>query len=232
MTTRIEKTIVVNVPVSTAYNQWTQFEEFPRFMGGVERVTQLTKDRLEWVAEIDGVRRQWTARILIQEPDRKVAWAAIEGATNAGAVTFEDAGTDHTRVNLVLEYQPTGLLEHIGDLLHRIEKEAESDLASFKEFIESRGDATGAWRGSVNAGAPIGTPGLEDAAASRHDSGKVHAKKGEATPSGTEPSAADLDLNIGLTGSRASVEPDVEVDPETRRRDDTLGGPSISRPLV
>ncbi|HEY3408471.1 MAG TPA: SRPBCC family protein [Propionicimonas sp.] len=150
MTTRIEKTIVVDVPVSTAYNQWTQFEEFPLFMGGVERVTQLAKDRLEWVAEIAGARRQWTARILIQEPDSKVAWAAIEGATNAGVVAFEDEGADQTRVNLVLEYQPTGLLEHIGDLLHRVERQAEEDLISFKEFIESHGGATRAWRGSVN----------------------------------------------------------------------------------
>ena len=150
MTTRIEKTIVVDVPVSTAYNQWTQFEEFPLFMGGVERVTQLAKDRLEWVAEIAGARRQWTARILIQEPDTKVAWAAIEGATNAGVVAFEDEGADQTRVNLVLEYQPTGLLEHIGDLLHRVERQAEEDLISFKEFIESHGGATRAWRGSVN----------------------------------------------------------------------------------
>jgi ribosome-associated toxin RatA of RatAB toxin-antitoxin module len=232
MTTKVEKSVVVNVPVSTAYNQWTQFEEFPRFMGGVEQVRQLSKDRLEWVAEIAGVRRQWIARIMIQEPDSKVAWAALEGATNAGAVTFEEAGPDQTTVNLTLEYEPTGLLEHLGELFHLVEKQAEDDLDNFKVFIEAEGEATGAWRGSVNAGAPIGTPGLEDAAASRRDSGKVHARKGEVTPSGAAPSANDLDLGVGLTGSRASVDPDVELDPESRRRDDTLGGPGISRPLI
>ena len=92
MTTQVTKTVLVNVPVSRAYNQWTQFEEFPRFMGGVQSVTQLDDDRLDWVAEIAGVRRQWQARILEQVPDRKVAWAATEGATNAGSVTFEDLG--------------------------------------------------------------------------------------------------------------------------------------------
>src|SRR5918993_3333053 len=104
MTTRVEKSILVNVPVGTAYNQWTQFEDFPQFMGGVERVTQLNDDRLEWVAEIAGVRRQWEAKILEQVPDRKIAWAATEGATNAGSVTFEDLGGDQTSVSLTPEY--------------------------------------------------------------------------------------------------------------------------------
>src|SRR5688572_31147307 len=119
MSTRVEKKIMVNVPVSRAYNQWTQFEEFPQFMGGVKSVTQLSDDRLEWVAEIAGVRRQWEARILEQVPDRKVAWAATEGATNAGAVTFEDAGAGRTSVHLVLEYEPEGLVEKIGDNIGR-----------------------------------------------------------------------------------------------------------------
>src|ERR671913_1598383 len=112
MSTRVEKTIIVNVPVSRAYNQWTQFEDFPQFMGGVSSVTQRSDDRLQWVAEIAGVKRQWEARILEQVPDRKVAWAATEGATNAGSVTFEDLG-GRTRVSLFLEYEPEGLVEKI-----------------------------------------------------------------------------------------------------------------------
>ena len=92
MTTTVEESILVNVPVSTAYNQWTQFQEFPQFMAGIKSVRQLSEDRLEWVAEIAGVRRRWEAKILEQIPDQKIAWAAIEGATNAGAVTFEDLG--------------------------------------------------------------------------------------------------------------------------------------------
>ena len=173
MTTRVEKSVMVNVPVSRAYNQWTQFEEFPKFMGGVQSVTQLSDDRLDWVAEIAGVRRQWQARILEQVPDRKVAWAATEGATNAGAVTFEDLGGDQTSVTLVLEYEPEGLVEKVGDKLNVVENQAEGDLERFKQFIESEGYATGAWRGSVGSTAPVGTPGVEDAAASRGDSGKA-----------------------------------------------------------
>jgi carbon monoxide dehydrogenase subunit G len=172
VSTRIEKQIMVNVPVSTVYNQWTQFEDFPQFMGGVKQVTQLGDDRLEWVAEIGGVRRRWEAKILEQIPDQKVAWAATEGATNAGAVTFEDVGGDQTSVRLTLEYEPEGLVEQIGDKLNIVEKQAEGDLERFKEFIESEGYATGAWRGTINEGA-VGTPGAEAAAASRGDSGKA-----------------------------------------------------------
>lgn len=173
MSTKVEKRILVNVPVSTAYNQWTQFEEFPHFMGGVKSVKQVSDDRLEWVAEIAGVRRQWTAKILEQVPDRKVAWAATEGATNAGAVEFEDVGGGQTSLRLTLEYDPEGIVEKIGDKLHIVDRQAEADLKRFKEFIEDAGYASGAWRGSVNEGASVGTPGVEDAAASRGDSGKA-----------------------------------------------------------
>ena len=153
MTTQVTKTVLVNVPVSRAYNQWTQFEEFPRFMGGVKSVTQLDDDRLEWVAEIAGVRRRWEARILEQVPDRKVAWAATEGATNAGAVTFEDLGGGQTSVRLSLEYEPEGLVEKAGDAMQLVENQAQADLDRFKEFIEAEEYATGAWRGAVSDGA-------------------------------------------------------------------------------
>lgn len=173
MSTKVEKRILVNVPVSTAYNQWTQFEEFPHFMGGVKSVTQLSDDRLEWVAEIGGIRRQWEARILEQVPDRKVSWAATEGATNAGAVEFEDVGGGQTSLRLTLEYEPEGVVEKIGDKLHVVDRQAESDLQKFKEFIEDERYASGAWRGSVNPGSTAGTPGVEHAGASRGDSGKA-----------------------------------------------------------
>ena len=173
MSTRVEKRILVNVPVSTAYNQWTQFEEFPHFMGGVKSVTQLSDDRIEWVAEIAGVKRKWEARILEQIPDRKVAWAATEGATNAGAVDFEDVGGGQTSVRLVIDYEPEGLVEKVGDKLNVVDRQAESDLQKFKEFIEDERYASGAWRGSVNEGAAVGTPGVDQAAASRGDSGKA-----------------------------------------------------------
>jgi ribosome-associated toxin RatA of RatAB toxin-antitoxin module len=173
MTTQVTKTLTVNVPVSRAYNQWTQFEEFPHFMGGVQSVTQLSDDRLQWVAEIAGVRREWEARILEQVPDRKVAWAATEGATNAGAVTFEDLGGDQTSVTLFLEYEPEGLVEKAGDVLGVVGRQAESDLQRFKEFIEAEGYATGGWRGTVASTGHVGTPGVEDAAESRGDGGKA-----------------------------------------------------------
>jgi uncharacterized protein YndB with AHSA1/START domain len=173
MSTRVEKSVMVNVPVSRAYNQWTQFEDFPQFMGGVESVTQLDDARLAWVAEIAGVRRQWQARILEQVPDQKVAWAATEGATNAGAVTFEDLGGDQTRVSLVLDYEPEGAVEKLGDTLNIVERQAEGDLERFKAFIEAEGYASGAWRGTIGAPGATGTPGLEDADASVGDAGKA-----------------------------------------------------------
>jgi uncharacterized membrane protein len=173
MTTKVEKTVVVDVPLSTAYNQWTQFEEFPQFMGGVEKITQLSDDRLEWVAELGGVRRQWVAKVLEQVPDHKVAWAAVEGATNAGAVTFAAVGSTQTEVNLTMEFEPEGFLETVADKLHIVENQAEHDLENFKRFIESEGYETGAWRGAINQGATVRTPGVEDAASSVGDAGKV-----------------------------------------------------------
>ena len=173
MTTKVEKTVIVDMPVSTVYNQWTQFEEFPQFMGGVEKITQLADDRLEWVAELGGVRRQWVAKVLEQVPDHKVAWAAVEGATNAGAVTFAAVGPTQTEVNLTMEFEPEGFLETVADKLHIVENQAEHDLENFKRFIESEGYETGAWRGSINQGATVRTPGIEDAASSYGDTGKV-----------------------------------------------------------
>ncbi len=173
MTTKVEKSILVNVPLSTAYNQWTQFEDFPQFMSGIKSVTQLGDNRLEWVAEIAGVRRKWQARIVEQVPDQKVAWAATEGATNAGAVTFQDVGGGQTSVQLSLEYEPEGLVEKVGDKLNVVENQVEGDLDRFKAFIESEGYATGAWRGSVGEGMPAGTPGVQDAETSQGDSGKA-----------------------------------------------------------
>jgi carbon monoxide dehydrogenase subunit G/hemerythrin superfamily protein len=171
--TKVEKSIEVAVPVSTAYNQWTQFEEFPQFMSGIQQVEQLDDRTLRWVAEIGGVRRQWTATVLEQIPNRKVAWAATEGATNAGAVSFETVGGARTLVTLSLDYEPEGVVEKAGDALNIVERQAAGDLERFKSFIESRGTETGAWRGEVTGEPDVGTPDVEDAAASRGDSGKA-----------------------------------------------------------
>jgi carbon monoxide dehydrogenase subunit G len=156
MTSRVEKSIEVDVPLQRAYNQWTQFEQFPQFMAGVEQVKQLNDTMLHWVAKIAGVKREWDARILEQVPDRKVAWAATTGTTNGGSVYFEPLGPNRTGVRLVLEYDPEGFTEKVGDWLNIVSRQAQSDLEKFKEFIESRGAETGAWRGAVSGGSAAG----------------------------------------------------------------------------
>jgi len=199
MTTKVQKSVVVNLPVSTVYNQWTQFEDFPQFMSGIKSITTLSDDRLQWVAEIAGVRRQWEAKVLEQVPDQKVAWAATEGATNAGSVTFEDLG-GKTRVNLFLEYEPEGLVEKVGDKLNVVENQAEGDLDRFKAFIESEGWATGAWRGTVPAEGHVGTPGVEHADSSRGDEGKAGVS-GKAVAAGIGAAAAAA---VGVAAAAAA----------------------------
>jgi uncharacterized membrane protein len=224
MSTRVEKSVLVNVPVSRAYNQWTQFEDFPQFMGGVQRVEQLSDDRLEWVAEIAGVRRQWQARILEQVPDRKVAWAATEGATNAGAVTFEDVGGGQTSVTLTLEFEPEGMVEKVGDKLNVVENQAERDLERFKEFIESERYATGAWRGSVGQSAGVGTPGVAEAAASRGDSGKAGVSgKVVAAGVGVAAAAAAAAAAAGGSGTTSDEHTSERTDDTVVERDTAPG---------
>jgi uncharacterized membrane protein len=154
---RIEESIDVNVPVRAAYDQWTQFEDFPRFMEGVERVEQLDDTQLRWTASIAGREKTWSAKITEQEPDRVVAWESTEGARNAGIVSFEDLAPAITRVNLVLEYEPDGAIESAGDALGVVERRVKGDLGRFKEFIEGMGSETGAWRGRVEAGREVGS---------------------------------------------------------------------------
>jgi uncharacterized membrane protein len=146
----IEESVEVKVPVRVAYNQWTQFEEFPRFMEGVERVEQLDDRRLHWVAEIGGKRNEWDAEISEQRPDERVAWHSTTGAKNAGAVTFHRLSDDRTKVMVQLEYEPEGPVETTGDALGVVERRARGDLKRFKEFIEGRGHETGAWRGQID----------------------------------------------------------------------------------
>jgi uncharacterized membrane protein len=146
---KVEQSIDVNVPVSTAYNQWTQFEEFPRFMEGVKQVRQLDDRTLEWTAEIGGNEETWTAEISEQEPDQRVAWHATSGAPNAGVVTFHRIDDNTTRVMLQMEWEPQGALQQAGDALGFDDRQVKGDLERFKEFIESRGGETGAWRGEI-----------------------------------------------------------------------------------
>ena len=143
-----EKSIVVDRPVTVVYNQWTQLEDIPHFMEGVESVTQLDDKRLHWVAEIAGTRREWDAEIVDQEPDRLISWRSLDGTPNSGIVTFEPEGNG-TRITLDLDVEPQGAVEQIGDKLGFVSQQAEGDLKRFRDFIESRSAETGAWRGRI-----------------------------------------------------------------------------------
>src|SRR5215212_4651789 len=145
----VTKSVDVKVPVRTAYNQWTQFEEFPRFMEGVKSVKQLDDKRVHWVAEIAGKDKEWDAVITEQLPDERVAWRNTSGADNAGVVTFHRLGENLTRVTLQMDYDPEGAVENVGDALGFVGRRVESDLERFRDFLEKRGTETGAWRGTV-----------------------------------------------------------------------------------
>ena len=145
----IEQSIDVSVPVRTAYNQWTQFEDFPKFMEGVEQVQQLDDTSLHWVAEIAGQRREWNAKISEQRPDERIAWHSTDGATNAGVVTFHRIDDNTTRAMLQMEFEPSNWTEKAADALGLVKTRVKGDLGRYKEFIESRGQETGAWRGEV-----------------------------------------------------------------------------------
>jgi uncharacterized membrane protein len=152
---QVEKVVEVDCPVSTVYNQWTQFEEFPRFMAGVKEVRQLDDTHVHWHAEIWGKDKEWDAEITEQEPDKRISWKSISGAPNAGTVRFEPLGTDRTRVRLVMAYEPEGVVENAGDALGIFTQRVESTVKDFKEYIESRGGETGAWRGEVHKSRPM-----------------------------------------------------------------------------
>jgi uncharacterized membrane protein len=146
----VEKSIEVNVPVSTAYNQWTQFEDFPAFMEGIKEVRQLDDTHLHWRAEVAGKAKEWDAQITEQVPDQRIAWRSMTGAPNGGVVTFHRISDDITRVMLQMDYDPQGITENIGDALGVFSRRVQGDLERFKDFLESRGAETGAWRGQVN----------------------------------------------------------------------------------
>ncbi|MDP9395621.1 MAG: SRPBCC family protein [Actinomycetota bacterium] len=145
----VEQSITVNVPVRTAYNQWTQFESFPQFLEGVESITQLSDTRTHWKTKIAGVEREFDAEITEQHPDERVAWTTVDGPKQAGVVTFHRLSDDETKIMLQLDYEPEGLVENAGDKLGIVTSRIKGDLERFKTFIEERGRETGAWRGDV-----------------------------------------------------------------------------------
>jgi uncharacterized membrane protein len=148
----VKESIEVTVPISTAYNQWTQFEEFPKFMENVESVTQLDDTHLRWIAEVGGKREEWKAEITHQEPDKVIAWRALEGRENAGRVEFQPVVPDRTRIDVTMTWEPEGLVEAAADKIGVSDRAVSVDLERFKDLIESRGFESGAWRGEVVEG--------------------------------------------------------------------------------
>lgn len=148
----IEESVEVEVPVATAYNQWTQFETFPSFMSGIEKITQLDETRLHWVATIAGRQEEWDAEIVEQVPDTRIAWRSTGGTPNSGVVSFESAGDGRTCVMLQMEVEPRGLVERVGSAIGLDSRQVKDDLDRFKTMIEQEGAASGAWRGRVESG--------------------------------------------------------------------------------
>jgi uncharacterized membrane protein len=144
-----EESIDVNVPVSTAYNQWTQFEDFPKFMDSVQEVRQLDDTHLHWRAKIAGKEEQWDSEITEQIPNQRIAWRSTSGAKSAGVVNFDKISEDKTRIRLHMDYVPQTVDEKVGDALGLVRMHTRDNLKRFKELLESRGKETGAWRGSV-----------------------------------------------------------------------------------
>jgi uncharacterized membrane protein len=152
----VTESIIVNCPISSVYNQWTQFEEFPRFMEGVLSVNQTDDTHLHWVAEVGGKRHEWEAEITEQVPDRVIAWRALDGHFNSGRVMFERIEESTTKVTVEMEHETEGMVEALGSALGSDSRQVKKDLERFKEHIELRGAESGAWRGEVQAGQRTG----------------------------------------------------------------------------
>ena len=154
MSSTVEESITVNVPVRTAYNQFTQFEEFPKFMDSVHEIRQLDDKHLHWRADVAGKSEEWDAEITEQIPDERIAWTSTSGKRNAGVVTFHRLGENKTRVMLRMDYEPQGLDEKIGDAMGLVKLQMKANLKRYKQMLESRGKETGAWRGKVTQDRP------------------------------------------------------------------------------
>ncbi len=148
----VEQSIDIAVPVHVAYNQWTQFESFPQFMDGIEEVRQLDDTHLHWRAEIAGHVTEWDAVITEQLPDERIAWRSTDGTANAGVVTFHRLGDDASRVMVQIEHESEGVMEKVGSALGADSHQVKNSLEQFKQLVESRDAASGAWRGEVDRG--------------------------------------------------------------------------------
>jgi ribosome-associated toxin RatA of RatAB toxin-antitoxin module len=217
----VQESIDVNVPIGQAYNQWTQFEDFPRFMSGVDAVRQLDDTTVHFETSIAGVKREYDAQITGQEPDQRVTWESLNEPRNAGTVWFESLGPDETKVNVELTWEPESAMEKIGAAVGLDSRQVASDLKKFKEFIESRGSETGAWRESVNDGevesqaASAGTAGAGAAGTAGAGIGYGSADDGTGYASGSGMDAVPgRTYESGDAYDAAATERPVDADPE------------------
>ena len=148
---RVTESIDLDVPVSTAYNQWTQFEEFPQFMEHVDEVRQLDDTNLHWKVTIAGKTEEFDAEVTEQVPDTRIAWKSTSGRENAGVVDFHRLDDDRSQITVVMDAETEGVMEKVADMAGVAESQLRNDLESFKEMVEARGSETGAWRGQVEA---------------------------------------------------------------------------------
>ncbi|MCX4683214.1 SRPBCC family protein [Kitasatospora purpeofusca] len=149
----VKESVDVDVPLHTAYNQWTQFEDFPRFMEGVEAVTQLDDRRNHWRTSVGGVSREFDTEIVDQLPDERIAWRTVDGEVEQkGVVTFRSIDATHTTVSLAMDFRPEGLVERAGSAMGMVDRRVKGDLRRFKDFVEERGREEGGWRGRITPG--------------------------------------------------------------------------------
>lgn len=147
---KVRSEIDVDVPISVAYNQWTQFESFPQFMSGVNEVVQQDDLSVRWDVTMAGVKKHFDTKITEQVPDERIAWRSTDGETHAGVVTFHRLSADKTKISVELDWKADGVLEKAGELLQVDDLMVKKDLRDFKRLIESNGFETGAWRGEVH----------------------------------------------------------------------------------
>ena len=218
---QVVETVDVAVPVRTAYNQWTQFEQFPAFMNSVREIRQLDDTRLHWVVEFGGVRREFDARITEQHPDQRVAWTSTEGPKHAGVVTFHRLDDTHSRVTAQLDIDPEGFVENVADKVGIVDRLIKADMAKFREFIERRGTETGAWRGDVDApgAAATGTPPSTPVTGTT--SGGAVPKPGSwISPGSTPPGAAVRPPDAYQSGDAIQAAPDMTQSTDIHRMPD------------
>ena len=149
---RVEKSIDVAQPITKVYNQWTQFEDFPTFMGGVDEVEQLDARRLRWTTSVAGVTRTFDAEIIEQKPDEQIAWRTEDGEDHTGAVVFDQLRDNATRVKVVMSYRPENWVEKTADATNVIDRRVQGDLERFKQLVEEQDVEAGAWRGRIDGG--------------------------------------------------------------------------------